>query len=128
MVGVQTTRSAQPSALARTKVASEAIDATLEALETRAQPFIYEAPTSRLDFQWAWIYDKVSATGEHLKYGLTNNLAQRYSASKLAGGSLRVLAGGARAEQRALERYLHSTLPLGPEEGQAYYQQLQKDK
>ena len=76
----------------------------------------------------AYLYQKVSATGEHLKYGVTNNPATRYTQGQLAGGNLRILGEGSREEMLQLERSLHETLPLGSEEGQSFYIKIQLEK
>ncbi len=68
-----------------------------------------------------YLYQKLSAAGEHLKFGITDNPATRYTTADLAGGKLKILAEGERSEMLRLERYLHENLPLGPEEGQRYY-------
>jgi RHS repeat-associated protein len=73
-----------------------------------------------------YLYQKVSAEGAHLKFGITDNPATRYTKSELAGGRLRILAKGARREMLELERKLHSTLPLGKEEFQKGYIAIQK--
>jgi hypothetical protein len=74
------------------------------------------------------LYQKVDAAGKHLKYGITKNLASRYTKKELGGGRLKTLAEGARKDMLALERKLHSNLPIGPEEGQKMYRKLQKKK
>ena len=76
----------------------------------------------------AYLYQKVSKSGEHLKYGVTNNPNARYTPEELAGGRLRIVAQGTREGMLALERELHMTLPLGPEERQLQYIKLQKKK
>ena len=73
----------------------------------------------------SFLYQEVGATGEHLKFGITGNPATRYTAAQLAGGRLRIIAQGAREDMLALERSLHETLPIGPEEGQMFYVQKQ---
>jgi RHS repeat-associated protein len=75
-----------------------------------------------------YLYQKVSAAGEHLKFGIAKNPATRYTKQELAGGQLRILAKGAREDMLELERSLHETLPIGPEEGQTIYIQKQIDK
>lgn len=79
-------------------------------------------------FDVSYLYQKVGAAGEHLKFGVTDDLVGRYSAGQLNGGSLRVIAQGERSEMLGLERQLHETLPLGPEEGQLFYIQKQVQK
>ena len=74
------------------------------------------------------LYQKLGPNGEHLKYGITNNPATRYTEEELAGGSLKKLAEGSRKDMLKLERDLHETLPIGPEEGQKFYIQKQFDK
>jgi hypothetical protein len=71
------------------------------------------------------LYQKLSSTGEHLKYGITKNPATRYTSKELNGGSLNILARGSKPDMLALERLLHETLPIGPEEGQLFYIQKQ---
>jgi RHS repeat-associated protein len=68
-----------------------------------------------------FLYQKLSSTGEHLKYGITDNPATRYTSAELNGGQLNILASGTREDMLALERSLHETLPIGPEEGQTFY-------
>jgi RHS repeat-associated protein len=72
-----------------------------------------------------YLYEKLGPNGEHLKYGITNNPTTRYSPGQLAGGRLKILAQGSRAEMLQLERSLHETMPIGPEEGQSFYIQKQ---
>ena len=72
-----------------------------------------------------YLYQKVGAAGEHLKFGVTVSPATRYSAADLNGGRLRIIARGERSDMLRLERQLHETLPLGPEELQLYYIQKQ---
>lgn len=72
-----------------------------------------------------YLYQKLGAGGEHLKFGITANPATRYTAAELNGGSLNIIAQGQRADMLSLERNLHSTLPIGPEEGQLFYIQQQ---
>jgi hypothetical protein len=75
-----------------------------------------------------YLYQKLGAAGEHLKFGITKNLAERYTAAELAGGRLNVLASGAKNKMLALERALHETLPIGKEEGQEMYKAKQAAK
>lgn len=49
------------------------------------------------------MYQKVGPLGEHLKFGIANNPATRYTDEQLAGGRLRILARGLRADMLALE-------------------------
>ena len=49
-----------------------------------------------------YLYQKVSATGEHLKFGITNNPVTRYTAEELAGGRLRIIASGLRQDMLRL--------------------------
>lgn len=72
-----------------------------------------------------YLYQKVGPNGQHLKYGITNNPATRYTQAELGGGRLKILANGNRQEMLRLERNLHSTMPIGPEEGQQIYLQIQ---
>ena len=48
-------------------------------------------------------------------YG-TEDIGIRYSAGQIDGGGLNVLAEGTRREMLKLERDLHRYLPIGPEE------------
>jgi hypothetical protein len=75
-----------------------------------------------------YLYQKVGALGEHLKFGVTKNPSTRYTADELAGGQLKIIAEGPRSEMLQLERNLHETLPIGPEEGQQFYILLQIEK
>jgi len=75
-----------------------------------------------------YLYQKLGAAGEHLKVGITKNLASRYSAAGLAGGRLNVLAQGAKDAMLALERSLHEALPIGSGEGQRFYIEKQAAK
>jgi len=75
-----------------------------------------------------FLYQKLSAEGSHLKYGITNNPVTRYTSEELNGGRLNILASGAKEDMLALERSLHETLPIGPEERQAFYIQKQVAK
>jgi hypothetical protein len=71
------------------------------------------------------LYQKVGPTGEHLKFGITNNPDTRYTSEELSAGSLRIIGQGSRQEMLQLELQLHGTLPIGPEEGQQFYIQQQ---
>lgn len=71
------------------------------------------------------LYQKLGSAGEHLKYGITKNPATRYTSKEMNGGSLNILARGSKQDMLALERSLHETLPIGPEEGQLFYIQKQ---
>ena len=75
-----------------------------------------------------YLYQKLGAEGEHLKFGITKNPATRYTQEQLAGGKLNIVAEGAKKDMLQLERNLHSTLPIGPQEGQAFYIQQQINK
>lgn len=75
-----------------------------------------------------YLYQKVGAQGEHLKFGITKNPAMRYTQEELAGGRLRIIGQGERSEMLRLERQLHETLPIGPEEAQKFYIQRQIEK
>jgi len=68
---------------------------------------------------------KFGSNGGHLKFGITNNPGTRYTREELGGGSLRIVTSGDRADMLRLERSLHETLPLGPEERQLFYIQKQ---
>ena len=48
--------------------------------------------------------------------------------SELKGGRLKILAQGSCSDMLNLERNLHETLPIGPEEGQSFYQDIQAGK
>jgi len=75
-----------------------------------------------------YLYQKVGALGEHLKFGITKSPATRYTQEELAGGRLRIIGQGERQEMLRLERQLHETLPIGPEERQLFYIQKQIEK
>ena len=75
-----------------------------------------------------YLYQKVGAQGEHLKFGITKNPATRYTQEELGGGQLRILTEGPRQDMLQLERNLHETLPIGPEEAQKFYIQKQIEK
>lgn len=75
-----------------------------------------------------YLYQKVGAHGEHLKFGITKSPATRYTQEQLAGGRLRIIGRGERSEMLRLERQLHETLPIGPEERQLFYIQKQIEK
>jgi RHS repeat-associated protein len=75
-----------------------------------------------------YLYQKVGAQGEHLKFGITKNPATRYTQEELAGGKLRIVGQGPREEMLQLERNIHETLPIGPEEAQNFYIQKQVQK
>ncbi len=70
------------------------------------------AAWSRAAENTTFLYQKVGAGGEHLKFGITVNPATRYTAAELQGGQLRILAQGERSEMLGLERRLHETLDL----------------
>lgn len=74
------------------------------------------------------LYQKVGPNGEHLKFGISKNPATRYTSSELNGGRLKIVAQGSRQEMLRLERNLHSTLPIGPEERQKCYINIQASK
>ena len=100
--------------------------AEAKGLEGSVEVAAHAGPAARLASERiTYLYQKVSATGEHLKYGITMDLRGRYSAAELAGGRLRVLASGSRADMLALERNLHTYLPIGPEENQGIYHSIQ---
>ena len=103
-------------------VMKSAIKSGVKAVESTAvrttQRVAAEAATGKAE---AFLYQKLSSTGEHLKYGITKNLATRYTAAEMNGGRLNNLASGTKSDMLALERSLHEWLPIGPEEGQAFY-------
>jgi hypothetical protein len=69
------------------------------------------------------LYQKVGAQGEHLKFGVTRDPATRYTKAKLGGGRLKIVAQGQRSEMLKLERKLHETPPIGPEETAGFLRQ-----
>lgn len=75
-----------------------------------------------------YLYQKMGAEGEHLKFGITKNPATRYTQEELAGGQLRIMGQGSKEEMLQLERKIHETLPIGPEEAQKFYIQKQVQK
>src|SRR5580704_884887 len=107
--------------------------AALAALEGNEGPIeedagIIEDELSVATSETTYLYQKVGAAGEHLKFGITNNPVTRYTAAELNGGRLRIIAQGARSLMLSLERNLHETLPIGPEERQMFYIQMQIEK
>ncbi|MBX9703203.1 MAG: hypothetical protein K2X39_03530 [Silvanigrellaceae bacterium] len=74
------------------------------------------------------LYQKIGPNGEHLKFGISKNPGTRYTATELNGGKLKIIAQGSRKEMLRLERNLHSTLPIGPEERQKGYINIQAAK
>jgi RHS repeat-associated protein len=97
-----------------------AFGASLASSRGGAAKGIVSSPTS--------LYQKVGPNGEHLKFGVANNPATRYTSEALGGGRLKILATGQRDEMLKLERGLHETLPVGQQEGQKFYIQKQVDK
>jgi hypothetical protein len=75
-----------------------------------------------------FLYQKLGSAGEHLKYGIPKNPATRYTPAELNGGRLNLLTSGPKEDMLALERSLHETLPVGPEEGQMFYIGIQVAK
>jgi hypothetical protein len=75
-----------------------------------------------------YLYQKVDKYGHHLKYGITKNPETRYTRAQLKEGRLRILAKGPKEHILYLERNLHKTLPIGTEEGQTAYYNIQKQK
>ena len=75
-----------------------------------------------------YLYQKVGPNGEHLKYGFTKNPNTRYTKKQLGDGRLRIIAQGSKDDMLALERKLHETLPIGPEEGQLFYIEKQAEQ
>jgi RHS repeat-associated protein len=76
-----------------------------------------------------YLYEKLGPNGEHLKYGITsNNPDGRYTTKELNGGKLKILAKGSRGDMLEMERNLHETMPIGPEEGQSFYEDIQAAK
>jgi RHS repeat-associated protein len=69
----------------------------------------------------AYLYQKIASNGSHFKFGISANPVTRYTSSQLAGGRLKILAQGTRSEMLRLERGLHKTLPIGPQERQLQY-------
>ncbi|MGC4089428.1 MAG: RHS repeat-associated core domain-containing protein [Polyangiaceae bacterium] len=75
-----------------------------------------------------YLYQKLNAAGQHMKYGVTDNLVTRYTKKQLSGGRLKPIAKGSRDDMLKLERKVHETLPVGSEEGQLFYIQKQVQK
>ncbi len=73
-------------------------------------------------------HQKLDAQGNHCKFGVTINPGTRYTAAKLNGGRLKLVAQGDRQEMLKLERNIHCTLPIGPEERQRGYINIQAAK
>jgi hypothetical protein len=76
----------------------------------------------------AYLYQKVGADGQHLKFGITKTPATRYTQEELAGGKLKIVGQGSREEMLKLERNIHEALPIGPEEALKFYIQKQVQK
>ena len=91
-----------------------------EGTTSKLPPSDKEGPT--------YLYQKIGANGEHLKFGVTKSPNTRYTQKMLGGGRLKIIAQGSRQEMLELERNLHETLPIGPEEGQKFYIQIQINK
>ena len=66
---------------------------------------------SALSPRTAYVYGKYAADGTFRKWGLTQNLAKRYSKAQLRGGWLDEVANGPRAEMLKVERNLVETRP-----------------
>jgi len=75
-----------------------------------------------------FLYQKIDSNGKHLKFGITKHPETRYTKEQLKGGKLKIIAHGSRSEMLALERKLHQTLPIGPEEGQTFYIKKQENQ
>jgi RHS repeat-associated protein len=75
-----------------------------------------------------YLYQKLGPNSEHLKFGITNDPATRYTQEELGGGCLKIIGQGSRSEMLKLERNLHETLPIGPEEVQQFYIEKQIDQ
>lgn len=87
-----------------------------------------EAGAAKAESRLTYLYQKLDASGGHLKYGITYSPASRYTSAEMNGGSLKILATGGRGDMLKLERGLHETLPIGPEEKQTFYIQKQVDQ
>lgn len=75
------------------------------------------------------LYQKVDKDGGHLKFGIAKIPEKtRYTEKQLNGGKLKILARGEKKDMLKLERDLHETLPIGPEEGQKFYIKKQVEK
>jgi RHS repeat-associated protein len=75
-----------------------------------------------------YLYEKVGPNDQHLKYGISDNPATRYTQKEMNGGRLKILAQGERGKMLELERSLHENMPIGPEEGQSGYIDIQVEK
>lgn len=84
--------------------------------QTRYSFFVYGGVS--LQSKPNYLYQKLDAQGNHLKFGITKNPDTRYTASQMNGCRLNLVAQGSRQEMLKLERAVHSTLPIGPEERQ----------
>ena len=85
-------------------------------------------PTDRFGRDTTYLYQKVNRYGNHLKFGISKNPSTRYTEDQLGGGKLRIIGRGNRPDMLQLERQLHETLPIGPEERQLFYIQKQLNK
>jgi hypothetical protein len=72
---------------------------------TLFDPVPYRAPDSEPEM--GYLYQKLSSTEEHLKYGYTKNPETRYTQAEMNGGRLNILAYGPKEDMLALERNLH---------------------
>ncbi|MCC5792421.1 MAG: hypothetical protein JJT82_07435 [Legionellaceae bacterium] len=63
--------------------------------------------------------------GEHLKFGITKNPGTGYISAELKGGRLNIVAQGSCHAMLQLERKVHSTLPIRPEDRQKAYINVQ---
>lgn len=72
-----------------------------------------EAGAAKTEARLTYLYQKLDAAEEHLKYGTTYPPATRYTATEMNGGRLKLLASGNRQDMLKLERKLHENLPIG---------------
>lgn len=119
---LEATNSAQAGGIVVGTIAVEAAKAI--ATEGRSA----EAGAASAEGRLTYLYQKLDSNGGHLKFGITYNPARRYKAAQMAGGKLNILSSGSRPDMLKLERDLHETLPIGPEERQSFYIQKQVDK
>ena len=112
----------------KTIVAKNKGQKSLPKLSLTGDDNLYSPLPTPLSNRPLYLYQKVNEKGEHQKFGVTVDLEGRYTARELGGGKLRKLSKGERKKILSLERSLHKNLPIGPEEKQAIYREIQRRK
>ena len=83
-------------------------------------PFVKDVGGSDVTYLYQKVGRHVSISSSELR-----TIPRLLHAAELNGGSLTIIGQGERSEMLGLERQLHETLPIGPEEGQLFYIQKQ---